>query len=131
MEHERFLKEISALPLGNQEIAQRMGTDGTRISHYRNGTKWPSKKTLYIFKHEFRNDLDVLEEEEGKRKKGYKQPADQLYLADEEESFEIYQTTPISLIKHHMALIENSLSAIKTAMEALEAKPGVDAGEKK
>jgi transcriptional regulator with XRE-family HTH domain len=114
MEHERFLREIRSLPLGNQEIAQRMGTDDTRISHYRNGKKWPSRRTLNIFNHEFRHDLDAMEDE--KRKK--------------EEPFQYYLTNPISVIKHHMVWIENSISAIRTAIEDLETKQDVDAGKK-
>ena len=118
-ENEKFLREINSLRLSNKEIAQRMGTDGTRISHYRNGTKWPSRNTLNLFYREFRRDLDALEDE--KRKKE----------AYEEEPFQYYLTNPISMIKHHMVEIENSLSAMKTAIEDLETKPDVDAGENK
>ena len=96
-----------------------MGTDGTRISHYRNGTKWPSRNTLNLFYREFRRDLEAIEDE--KRKKE----------AYEEEPFQYYLPNPISVIKHHMVEIENSLSAMKTAIEDLETKPGVDAGENK
>jgi hypothetical protein len=131
MEHERFLREIRSLPFGNQEIAQRMGIDDTRISHYRTGRKWPSRRTLNVFNREFRSDLDAIEDENRIReKKLYEQTADQLYVAEEEAPLEVYQLSRVSLIMHNIASIENNLSTIKKAIEAL-AKTIGNIGENK
>ena len=86
---------------------------------------------MNVFNREFRSDLDAIEDENRIReKKLYEQTADQLYVAEEEAPFEVYQLSRVSLIMHNITSIENNLSTIKKAIEAL-AKTIGNIGENK
>ncbi|HEY4065174.1 MAG TPA: hypothetical protein VGM30_24910 [Puia sp.] len=118
-EHEKFLRDFKSLPLTNEEIAERLGTDKTRISHYRKGGKWPSKNTLNLFYSEFRNDLEAIEDEKIKKEnRVLEQLKGGASRTNQVDPSQYCLTNPTGLILYHMALAEKSLIAIKTAIEA-------------
>ncbi|HEY4062250.1 MAG TPA: hypothetical protein VGM30_10135 [Puia sp.] len=127
-EHEKFHREINALHLNNQQIVDRMGTDATRISHYRNGTKWPSKTTLRLFNREFRDDLEALEKENQQKEQtsSYTFGPDAfspVYSAA--QYYGIQESDAIALIDEHEAKILDSalrIKAIRTAMNTAAKK---------
>jgi transcriptional regulator with XRE-family HTH domain len=123
-ENEVFIKAIRSLPLTNEEIAGRMRIDSTRISHYRNGTKWPSRNTLNLFHREFQQDLHAIEEDQRKKATRASGTLKENLSRDQSADPSVdAEQNPISVIMYHVACIEKSLLAIKAAFAVLQAGP--------